>query len=173
MKEKNSKLLAIILSVLTITVVVISVFLIKKDNDADMNLLTVNNASEFFTVNSCLYRITNYVYKKDTASLITVLTSKYKKENKISELNVLDIFPKITQSSTFLSKKMYYKKIGNDVTKYYVYGVIRPNVLHDYDIVIETKEQKAYFIVILDSNKQVFSIEPYDGKVFIGGDKNE
>ena len=65
MKEKNSKLLAIILSVLTITVVVISVFLIKKDNDADMNLLTVNNASEFFTVNSCLYRITNYVYKKD------------------------------------------------------------------------------------------------------------
>ena len=172
MKEKNSKLLAILLAILTITVVIVSIFLVAKDDDRDDDLLIVSNASEFFTVNSCLYRITNYVYKKDTSSLINVLTSKYKKKNKISELNVLDEFPKVTQSSTFLSKKMYYKNLKKGINKYYVFGVIRPNILHDYEAVKENEEQEVYFVVVLDSNKQVFSIEPYDGEVFIGGDKN-
>ena len=41
-----------------------------------------------------------------------------------------------------------------------------------YDDIITNKLDygKVYFIVYLDSKNKIFSIEPYDGKVFIEGD---
>ena len=174
MNEKNSKLLAIFLAILAIIVVVVSIVSGKKDNNIDdKDASIVNNASKFFTVNSCMYRVTNYIYKKDTSSLMNVLSNKYKKDNEINETNILNKLPQITQNSTFVSKKMYYKEISKTITKYYVYGVIRPNILHDFDSVENIEEKDSYFIVILDSEKQVFSIEPYDGKIFMDGDNNE
>lgn len=173
MKENNSKVLAVLLLILAIVVFFVSLFFGKNKKEDEENLSIVNNASEFFTVNSCIYRVTNYIYKKDINSLLYVLSSKYKKENKVDETNLLDKFPKITQNSTFVSKKMYYKKISDDITKYYVFGFIRQNILHDYVAVEKQEEQKAYFIVVLDSNKQIFSIEPYSGEIFMEGDTNE
>ena len=78
MNEKNSKLLAIFLAILAIIVVVVSIVSGKKDNNIDdKDASIVNNASKFFTVNSCMYRVTNYIYKKDTSSLMNVLSNKY------------------------------------------------------------------------------------------------
>lgn len=173
MKDNNSKIIAILLAIVTIVVVLISLFLSNSKKDDDSDVAIVNSASQFFTVNSCLYRVTNYIYKKNTDGLIKVLNSKYKKDNKINKDNILEIFPNITQDSIFVSKKMYYKELTKDIIKYYVYGEIKPNILHDYTEVEESDIKKVYFIVILDSTRQLFSVEPYDGKIFTDGDANE
>ena len=172
MKEDKSKLLAIVLALVTIIVIVVSIFLKKENNEDNIkNAHVLNNPSQFFTVNSCLYRTITYAYKKDSDSLIKILDSGYKQNNKVNLDNVLTVFPTIKQDSTFVSKKMYYKEISKSLIKYY--GEIRPNIIHDYTPVEEVETEDVYFIVNLDSSKQIFSVEPYDGKIFMEGEKNE
>ena len=171
MKKDNSKVLAIILPIVAIIVVILS-FLFNKKEPEKNDILIVNSASNYFTVNSCLYRVTTYISNNDTDSLLKVLNETYKKKNNITASNVLDKFQKIEKNSTFVSKKMYYEEINENVTKYYVYGVFRPNIIHDYTIVEQSEDLDAYFIVYLDSSKQLYSIEPYNGDLFMDGDKN-
>ena len=172
MKEDKTKLLAIGLAILTIAVIIIS-FTTKQDKKVDHYKFILKQPSEFFTVNSCLYRTVTYVSKKDTDSLLKTLDNSYKKKNKIDKDNVLSIFPNITGEVTFVSKKMYYEKVNNNVKKYYVKGLIKKNEIHDFNIVEKEPEEYLYYIVVLDSSKQLFSVEPYDGKIFMDGDENE
>ena len=172
MKKDRSKLLAIFLVIVTIAVVVLS-FMIKKENFEDSKIKIVTNPSEFFTVNSCIYRVTTYAFKKDTDSLIKVLDENYKKKNNINRENVLDKFLKLDEDSTFVSKKMYYKELNSNVKKYYVYGVIEENKIHDYTEITNSNVEDMYFVVNIDSKQKIFSIEPYSGELFMDGEKNE
>ena len=63
---------------------------------------------------------------------------------------------------------MYYQKLSTNVTKYYVYGQIEEE---SYSGLGNTTDE--YFVVYLDSSNKTFSIEPYDGEIFIGGDSDE
>lgn len=171
MKKDKSKFLAIFLVFLTILVVVIS-SLMNKNKQESTTIDIVRNPSEFFTINSCIYRVITYIQKEDATSLLQVLSEKYKKDNKINNQNVLSVFSKLEKESTFKSMKMYYEKIDDNITKYYVYGKIEENLLHDYSIVEQTDEKETYFVVYLDKKKQIFSIEPYDGYLFLEGEKN-
>ena len=173
MKEERKKLyLAIVLVIITIIVIIIS-FTTTQSSDTKHNISILKQPSEFFTVNSCLYRTISYVSNKDTDSLLKVLNDSYKKKNKINANNILKVFPSTNGETTFVSKKMYYEKINNKVKKYYVRGIIKSNTIHDFSKVEKEEEKNIYFIVILDTKKQVFSIEPYNGEIFMDGDKNE
>ncbi len=172
MKEINNKLVAIFLALAAISVVIIS-FLTHPNVEESHDISILKQPSEFFTVNSCIYRTITYVSKKENNNLLKVLDSSYKKKNKITEDNVLNVFPTISGEVTFVSKKMYYEKINNNIKKYYVKGIIKSNTIHDYTKVEKEEETELFFIVVLDSKKQVFSIEPYNGKIFMDGDENE
>lgn len=172
MRNDKSKILAIFLVLLTIVVVASSILLKKKSDDSE-KITLLNNPSKFFTVNSCLYRFTSYISKKDTENLINTLDEDYKKRENIDSSNVLSKLLEVPNNATFISKKMYYSELNSNITKYYVYGIMQENIIHDYTYVDKRKDQEVYFIVNLDSSTKTFTIEPYDGKIFMDGEKNE
>lgn len=172
MKDK-SKLIAIILVIVTIVVVVLTSVLKKDEKQTEKEINIVTNYSNFYTVDSCLYRTITYIATKDTESLLLILSDDYKKENKIDANNVLSLFSSVEEDSIFSSKKMYYEVINSNLNKYYVYGQLEKNQLLDDDLMGETEYKDLYFIVYLDTNNKTFSVEPYDGNIFIGGEFNE
>lgn len=170
MKDK-SKILAIALVIITIVVLIVT-FIINKLNKEESNneIKIVTNYSNFYTVNSCLYRVVTYLSTNDKDSLMLVLTDKYKKQNKVTKENIMEYFDNVLDNSTFSSKKMYYENINDDITKYYVYGIIEDNYIND---ISSSTNKDSYFIVYLDTKNKIFEIEPYDGEIFLSGDKNE
>lgn len=172
MKDK-SKLIAIILVIVTTIVVVVS-FIIDSRKDKENNEINiVTNYSNFYTVNSCLYRVITYLSTKNIDDLMLVIDDKYKEENNITKENILSIFDSVEENSTFVSKKMYYQNLNDNITKYYVYGYIEKNQLYDGFATNKLQNKEMYFIVYIDSKNKIFSIEPYTGDIFIGGDINE
>ena len=173
MKDK-SKLLAIGLVILTIVVVIISLVFKDEKNSVDENKIRiVTNYSNFYTVNSCLYRTITYLGAKDKENLLLVLNDDYKDKNNITKDNILSLFNEVGENYTFDSKKMYYQKLNDEIYKYYVYGVAYENKIYDDTILSDVEENDFYFIVYIDTANEIFSIEPYDGKLFIEGDIDE
>ncbi len=167
MKDK-SKLTAIILVIITIIVVIVSFIFNKSDKEVVDNKPTiVTNYSNFYTVNSCLYRVITYLSAKDTDSLMLVIDDDYKKENKVTKDSITDLFPSVEGDSTFVSKKMYYQQLNNNITKYYVYGIIEKNEFFEDYSTNNSNNIETYFIVYLDSTSKTFSIEPYSGDLFL------
>lgn len=168
MKDK-SKLTAIILAILAIIVLIINFIVNSNTKEENKDVLIVTNASSFYTVNSCLYRTITYISSEDYDSLLLLLPEKYKKENKITKENVLELFFDASETSTFISTKMYQQYITDDIIKYYVEGYIQENKIYDGDLLTKQDYENVYFIVYLDSDKNIFSIEPYNGKIFKEG----
>ena len=175
MKDK-SKLTAIILVIITL-VVVISSFIFDNKNSVDETgkIKIVTNYSNFYTVNSCVYRAINYISSNNKENLLLILNDSYKKEKKINETNILNVFESIGENSTFVPKKMYYQEINENITKYYVYGNVQQNQIFDDGYTNKLDYKEMYLIVYLDTNNKTFSIEPYSKELFtnIGGDNNE
>jgi len=170
MKDK-SRLVAVGLVIIAIVVVIINVvFNDTEEKKTEENIQIVLNYSNFYTVNSCLYRTINYISQKDKKSLLLILSENYKKNNNINIENVINLFPEIDNDSNFKSTKMYYERISNNLTKYYVSGNIEKNQIYDDDIVLDAQFKEMFFIVYLDSKNKTFSIEPYDGSLFKEGE---
>lgn len=171
--KDNSKYIAIGLAILAIIVVIISLVTGNDKKKTNSAPVIVTNASNFYTVNSCLYRTITYLSEKDKESLNLVLSEEYKKENKIRKDDVLNLFPDVEANSTFVSEKMYYETITSNITKYYVKGHIEINSIMD-DIPLQKQDyDSVYFVVYLNSSDKLFSIEPYAGEIFNDGDINE
>ena len=164
MKDKKN-LIAIILAILAIVVVIINL-IPKKEVEEISNPIIVTNYSDFYTVNSCLYRTITYVSAQDTESLLLLLNDKYKSNNNITKNNVLDLFSDVGENSTFVSEKMYYENLNNNLTKYYVKGYVANQQILDEDILSAMERESTYFIVYLDSSSNIFSVEPYNGNIF-------
>lgn len=162
MKDK-SNLAVFALVIFTIFVVIISN--IEKEDIEKSKIKIVTNYSDFYTVNSCIQRVNYYISSNDRESLFFVLNDKYKKKNNIEKNSVISIFDEFDTLSTFSSRKMYYEKINDNVKKYYVMGEKKS------DITLQTTT--AYFIIYLDTKNGLYSVEPYNGEVFIGGVANE
>lgn len=163
MKKEN--ILVGLLAILAIGVLVFdSLNVGKKEEKNEINIVT--DYSTFYTVNTCISRTLDYVFSGDTNSLLLVTNNEYKNENSISDNNILDFYPKIDYIVSFSSISMYYENINDNYTKYYVYGKTIDN--------FNSKDMsEAYFIVYLDKENDLFSIQPYDGKIFKGGVENE
>ena len=173
MKDKQTKL-AIILVIVTVLVVGMSfIFNMNKEETKTNEINIVTNYSNFYTVNSCLYRTITYLSANDKESVLLILNDEYKKQNNINKDNVLSVFPAISENFTFSSKKMYYQTLDNGIVKYYVYGSAMKDQILDGELITEIEETDLYFIVYIDTNGSIFSVEPYDGDIFIGGVNNE
>ena len=172
MKNIDKKnLLAIGLLVLAIILVVSSYILNSINKDTESKIYIVTNYNDFYTVDSCLYRLMTYINSNDNESLSLLLDDKYKKENNITG-DIANLF-NIPENATFTSRKMYYQKLSNNITKYYVYGYVFPNLINQSIKDSINNKTDRYFIVYLDSKNLTFYIEPYDGDIFIGGEINE
>ena len=165
MKDK-SKLTALVLAILAIIAVITSIVTNNLQEKDDKKILIVTNPSNFYTVNSCLYRIITHISSQDYNNLLLLLNDNYKIENKITNENVLSIFPKVNSSSTYVSEKMYYQELNSNITKYYVMGYIDENKIYDGEDLKNIEKNYSYFIVYLDSKNEIFSVEPYDGEIF-------
>ena len=172
MKDK-SKLIAIVLVIITVVVVALSTVFNKKDEEYEIKPEVVTNYSNFYTVNSCVYRVATYIASENKNDLMLVLSKDYQRKNKITEDNILELFPKVEQGSTFVSTKMYYENIDSNIKKYYVEGYIEANQLVEMKDSNNLERNEIYFIVYLDTKEQIFSIEPYDGNIFMDGETNE
>lgn len=172
MKNVDKKnILAIFLAILAIVAIVISLFF-KNDNNSKANKISiVTNYNDFYTVDSCIYRTITYINGRNNENLSLVLSEDYKKKKKSMEETIVDF--NIPENATFTSKKMYYQNLGNNIVKYYVYGHLLSNIIDQSISDYIQNKKDAYFIVYLDTSNLVFSIEPYDGKIFMGGDINE
>ena len=78
----------------------------------------------------------------------------------------MNFFKNVGSDSTFVSKKMYYQNINDNITKYYVYGVIEKNEFSEEYSIDNSETKDAYFIVYLDSNNKTFSVEPSSLDIF-------
>ena len=168
MKDRT-KLFAIILVIVTILVVVLTYIFSNNDKKDENRINIVTNYSNFYTVN----RTITYISNKDSKNLLLLINPSYAKKNNINESNVVSLFNDIPANSSFASKKMYYEEISKNIIKYYVYGVvIEDNLYEDFEV-RDKVSYPMYFIVYINRDKGIFSIEPYSGELFINGDKNE
>lgn len=172
MRDKKN-LIAIVLVIITVLVVIISYFFNNEDKEKNIEIKIVTNYSDFYTVNSCIHRTVGYLSQKDSDSVYYVLNEKYKKENNINKNEVLNIFDSVDENSTFVSKKMYYEEISENLVKYYIEGYIEQNIIYDEYDFVDNSNLNNYFIVYLDRDNKTFSVEPYNGEFFKSGDLNE
>ena len=163
MKKINKNNLGLIFIVVLAILVPLVTYLIDSSKKPKSKIEVVTSFNDFYTVDSCIGRFVSYLGDKNIDYIITVLDDNYKKKNKITKDNVLSKMPNISKDSSFISKKMYSEKKSKNVNKYYVYG---QNLLEGFDEVLEKKA--VYFIVYMDSKNKTFSVEPYDGNIFIG-----
>lgn len=126
------------------------------------NYKLLKDYSRFFTVNSCVYKYVQYLQKEDFDSLFKVLDEDYVVRTSINKNNVYSFLPNISDGVyNYVSKKIYYEKINDNLIVYYVYGYIEKSVLDS----VGFKEYHNYE-VILDTKNETFSIAPYNGNLF-------
>lgn len=164
MIEKNQKITVLVLAILAIVVpLAFYIFNNMKSKDSgDIHIVT--NYNDFYTVDSCIYRFISYLNSKNEDNIKLVLSNSYKKKNSVSSLYAL-----VPENSEFVSRKMYYEQLNKKITKFYVEGYILEN---DYFNDLEkynNNKKISYFVVFLDRENNTFSIEPYDGKIFMDG----
>ena len=163
MKNKfvNKKNIFILfLGLLAIGVVFFNMFVgSKKKNEIEI----VTSSSKFYTVSSCVNRYMYYISLEDKKSLLEILEKKYVKKNNIDENNILDKIDKFDNDYNFLASKMYQQEVNNNVMKYYVKGyLVEKNASSGVE-----HQNNYYLIVYLDSKNSTYSIEPYDGEIFL------
>ena len=152
--KDNSKYVAIVLAILAAIVIIISLIGKTDTNNENYDTLIVTNPSNFYTVNSCLYRVITYLAEQDLDSLSLVVDNNYKKNNRVTKENILDLFFEVEINSTFVSEKMYYEIINANLTKYYVKGHSETNQRMD-DAPLEDKNYEAS-IGLFQDMQQVF-----------------
>ena len=97
----------------------------------------------------------------DTYSLLRVLNEDFIRTNGINSTNIYNYLISYDGNVNFNSKKMYYEEMSSNVIKYYVYGYVEKDIMDSFPEQID-----AYYIVILDKENKVFSIQPYNGEIF-------
>ena len=165
-EEKTKKFLTFFLALLAIAIPLIS-YLVNSSKKESNEVLIVTDYNDFYTVSSCISRFNDYLNNSDSESLLLMISNQYKKDKKITKENVLNVEFTRLADSEFEPKKMYYQIQNKNVTKFYVYGFL---VVDGFDRVEEKKS--VYYVVYIDSNNGVFSIEPYDGSIFMDGGSN-
>lgn len=154
-KSKNN-LILIIIFVILVGVLIYIVNTRKKEeniiNDVVESYIyeTVNDYSEFFTIESCTNKYYNYLSLNDRDSLSKILDEKY--------------LTSINNNLDYLNNKYYGKNINirlnemyNHDNIYYVKGTIYEELKNKVN-----KLDEEYLIVKVDKDFKLFSITPID-----------
>lgn len=163
--KKNTYILIIIFVLLLILTTLIYKHQTKSNTTKDetkTEYILLEDYSQFFTVNSCIYKYINFLQNENYTDLFKVLNKDFINNNNINENNIYNFLPNISNKNySYVSKKIYYTKINKNITKYYVYGYL----INDS---IDNNNEKEYYsyIVCLNSEKLTFNIEPYVGNLF-------
>lgn len=163
--DKKKSIIIVTLGIIALCFLIYQIFFAKKASD---NINIVTNPSKFYTVSNCVSRYINYLCSKDTDNILLLLNNSYKKKNSINKKNVFSKLESLNELYSFKPKKMYQEIVNKNVTKYYVYGSI---YIDNMSNIIDDGED-YYIIVYLNKKDYTYSIEPYDGKLFLGGDAN-
>ena len=162
-KDSNNKFLIVILIILGV-IAGILYFIDDKEEEVTSKepaYSLLKDYSRFFTVNSCVYKYITYSMSDKTEDLLNVLDKNFIEKNGINSDNVYQHINKLNGSYSFKAKKIYYQKVSDTYFKYYVYGYLIQDVIDS-----EGVKEDYYVIVNMDLEKQIFSITPYDGKIF-------
>lgn len=167
---KKLKIFIVILIIILILIIGIIGLLVYKTQNKEGNeinniqieeipkIMRVDNASMFFTVESCVNKYITYLSSQDAEIIFNLLDESYKTELEISKQNVLQHVEELNGIYTFSAKDMYYEKNG-DIQKYYVTGEIAADGL--IEIVSESSSIKFNITVILDMSNNTFTVIPY------------
>lgn len=163
----KKKILLIILA--AIVLLVFLFFRIFGSSKEKNEIGIVTSTSKFYTVSNCVYRYITYLQSKDIDSLILVLDTSYKTKNSINKNNIIEKLGKLDGIYSFEARKMYQEKLNDHITKYYVYGYLREEMINQ----IDDNRNDYYVIVTLNTKNKTFSVTPYDGEIFKNGDNYE
>ncbi len=131
------------------------------------NVYMVTDHNRFFTVTSCISKYLSYLTMHDTQNILLLLDDDYKNENNITSDNLYDYINAFDEEQEFTAKKMYQETVNDHIIKYYVSGILQPNLLLSTPEEYATIDSTPFYIIVnLDFQRQVFSIVPYDGKLF-------
>lgn len=163
-KNKRNILLVLLLFV---SIIVIITRFISTDNEnnpikKDTKISNVSSYSKFFTLDECANKYIKYLQKQDKDSLIKLLSTNYQQENNISINNVLDKLDNLTDSEySFQSKMIKQEKLSHKKTKYYVYGLLKKDIINNNDL-----GRDYYLIITVNEKNNLFEVTPYNGKIF-------
>ena len=166
-KLKNFIVILIIILILIIGIIGLLGYKTRNKEGNEINntqieetskIMRVDNASMFFTVESCVNKYLTYLSNQDADIIFNLLDESYKAELNISKENVLQHVEELNGIYTFSAKDMYYEKIG-DIQKYYVTGEIAADGL--IEVVSDISNIKFNITVILDMSNNTFTVIPY------------
>lgn len=161
---KKNIIIISLLIVLAIGILIYKFFIGNNDNEGSIKIVTSN--SKFYTVSSCVDRYLDYLINEDSDNLLLLLDKSYKKNNNLNKDNLFSKIDKFDGLYSFEARKMYQEIINDDLTKYYVFGYL---INEDIDYDINDIGKPFYVIVYLNTSNMLYSIVPYDGKIFVNG----
>ena len=161
---KKNIIIISLLIVLAIGILIYKFFIGNNDGDSSIKIVTSN--SKFYTVSSCVDRYLDYLVNDDVDNLLLLLDKTYKKNNNLNKDNLFIKIDKLDGLYSFEARKMYQESINDDLTKYYVFGYL---INEDIDYDINDIGKPFYVIVYLNTSNMLYSIVPYNGKIFVNG----
>lgn len=159
-KDTSLKQLLIILAAILLILGIISIVKKAKNNNDDSEktskLEVVSDYSTFFTVENCINKYINALSNHNGEDAFNLLTNEYKNLTSINQDNIDDKLVYLDGNYIFESQREFVKKVGSNIKEYYVYGLLKEDILGEYDA-----GKDAYYQVIIENDSYTFTLRPY------------
>lgn len=159
-KDNSLKQLLIILAVILLILGIISIVKKSKNNDTntetEIKLETVKDYSTFFTVENCINKYINVLSTSNGEDAFNLLTNEYKNLASINKDNIDDKLVYLDGNYVYEARNIFVKNIDNNTKEYYVYGLLKEDVLGGYDT-----GKDSYYQVIIEDESYTFTLRPY------------
>lgn len=159
-KDNSLKQLLIILAVILLVLGIISIVKKSKSNDTntetEIKLETVKDYSTFFTVENCINKYINALSNSNGEDAFNLLTNEYKNLASINKDNIDDKLVYLDGNYVYEARNIFVKNIDNNTKEYYVYGLLKEDVLGRYDT-----GKDSYYQVIIEDESYTFTLRPY------------
>ena len=127
----------------------------QTNQQQQIEVTKVKSRNDFFTVANCISKYIPYLTNKDSQTLYNMLDNEYKTKNNITKDNIFTKIETLNDFYKFKAKQMYETKISDNITQYFVYGILTIEATED-----DEEETKFYISVKLDKQNNTFSIIP-------------
>lgn len=159
-KDTSLKQLLIILAVILLVLGIISIVKKSKNNDTntetEIKLETVKDYSTFFTVENCINKYINALSNSNGEDAFNLLTNEYKNLISINKDNVDEKLDYLDGNYVYEARNIFEKNIDNNIKEYYIYGLLKEDVLGEYDT-----GKDSYYQVIIEDESYTFTLRPY------------
>lgn len=159
-KDTSLKQLLIILAVILLVLGIISIVKKSKNNDTntetEIKLETVKDYSTFFTVENCINKYINALSNSNGEDAFNLLTNEYKNLKSINKDNVDEKLDYLDGNYVYEARNIFEKNIDNNIKEYYIYGLLKEDVLGGYDT-----GKDLYYQVIIEDESYTFTLRPY------------